>query len=91
MWPPGAVSVTVTGSDAEVMGPIRVPTFPASRRGSQWTAKIRSTPAITPWSITSSAPPGMTSSAGWKSRRTPVGSRSAIPARTSPAPSTTAV
>jgi hypothetical protein len=51
------------------MAPTRVPTRPTSSRGSQCRPKIESTPSTPPAAITSSAPPGMTSSAGWKINR----------------------
>ncbi len=75
------------------MGPMRSPIVPTSTLGSQWTAMIRPTPSSTPDLIALSAPPGMTSSAGWKTRRTAFGRspcRSSA-ARTRPAPSTVVV
>ncbi len=53
------------------MGPTRRPTSPTSRLGSQCRAKTSSTPVSHPPSMISWAPPGMTSSAGWKISRTP--------------------
>ncbi|SKV74270.1 Uncharacterised protein [Mycobacteroides abscessus subsp. massiliense] len=69
--------MTSTVSAAEVMAPARIATLPTSRRGSQCSAKILVTPAIAPVATTSMAPPGMTSSAGWKMSRTPEGSEGA--------------
>ena len=79
-------------SQAAVMGPLRTPTLPASRRGSQCSPKMRSTEAMPPAAMTSSAPPA-TSSAGWKMSRTRPGSRpeAACWARNSPAPRTMVV
>ena len=73
-------------SAAEVIAPRRIPTWPASSRGSQCRAKILDTPSSAPAAMTSSAPPGMTSSAGWNISRTPTGSSGSV-ARASPAPS----
>ena len=53
------------------MGPTRRPTSPTSRLGSLCSAKTSSTPFSHPPSMISCAPPGMTSSAGWKISRTP--------------------
>ena len=64
--PPGEVSEISTTSHAEVIGPTRVPSLPTSSRGSQCSAKIRSTPSMAPSATMSIAPPGCTSSAGWK-------------------------
>ncbi|SIM31221.1 Uncharacterised protein [Mycobacteroides abscessus subsp. abscessus] len=72
--PPGECRVISTVSAADVIAPARIATLPTSRRGSQCKAKILVTPAIAPVATTSMAPPGMTSSAGWKIRRTPDGS-----------------
>lgn len=69
--PPGECRVISTVSAADVIAPARIATLPTSRRGSQCKAKILVTPAIAPVATTSMAPPGMTSSAGWKIRRTP--------------------
>ena len=49
-----------------VMGPTLRPICPMQSWGSQWKAKRRSRPCSSPAATTSSAPPGMTSSAGWK-------------------------
>ena len=73
-----------------MIGPTRVPILPTSSRGSQCSAKIRSTPSIAPSATTSIAPPGCTSSAGWKISRTRPGSPGAD-ASASPAPSSIAV
>ena len=88
--PPGEVSEISTTSHAEVIGPTRVPSFPTSSRGSQCSAKIRSTPSMAPSATMSIAPPGCTSSAGWKTSRTRPGSVGAL-ASASPAPSSIAV
>ena len=72
------VSRSSSRSVAEVMAPTRVPTMPTGRRGSQCRPKIWSTPpSRAPEAITSSAPPGMTSSAGWKISRMRPGSSGA--------------
>ena len=64
-------------SDAAVIGPLRRPTWPTSSVGSQCSASASAARlAPGPASITSSAPPGMTSSAGWKTSRTRPGSPS---------------
>lgn len=91
--PPGPSSAISSRSQAEVMAPVRSPILPASTRGSQCTASILPTPSSTPQSMASAAPPGSTSSAGWKISRTGRGSRPffSSSASTSPAPSTTAV
>ena len=60
-------------SDADVIAPTRTPTCPTRSFGSQWTAKMRSTPSRAPKSMTSGAPPTMTSSAGWKMKRSGTG------------------
>ena len=76
MWPPLPVSRTSSASAAPVIGPSRSPTWPTSMVGSQCRQKIRSTPSSAPsLDQPSSAPPGMTSSAGWNSSRTRPGSR----------------
>jgi hypothetical protein len=62
---------------ADVIAPTRVPTRPTSSRGSQCSPKIDWTPSSPPAAITSSAPPGMTSSAGWNTSRTRPGSSGA--------------
>ena len=93
VWPPRPARCTVTRSAAAVIAPSRRPTLPTSRLGSQWTAKIASTSSRAPSASRSTAPPGMTSSAGWKSRRTPIPrsrSASSWALRASPAPSTPA-
>ena len=92
MCPPGPVTRTVILSQAAVIAPTRVPTLPTSSRGSQCSAKTRSTDAMPPAASTSSAPHG-TSSAGWKISLTRPGSAPAadIRARTSPVPSSTVV
>ncbi len=89
--PPGEVRRSSSMSQAEVIGPTRVPTWPTSRRGSQCSAKMRSTSSRPFAAMTSSAPPGWTSSAGWKTSRTRPGSRSATEASARPAPSSTEV
>ena len=63
------------------------------RSGSQCRAKSRSTPSRAPSSTISTAPPGMTSSAGWNSSRTlPVSSpRACSSASASAAPTSAAV
>ena len=92
MCPPGPVTLTVSLSQAAVIGPVLVPILPTSSRGSQCSAKMRSTEAMPPAAITSMAPPG-TSSAGWKISRTLPGSAraAAARARNSPVPSRMAV
>ena len=60
-----------------MIAPARRPTVPTSDEGSQCSANARSTPSRPPAAITSSAPPGMTSSAGWKTSRTRPGSDAA--------------
>ena len=70
VWPPEPVRRTSIRSAAPVSGPSRSPTCPTSTVGSQCRLKIRSTPSSAPAAIRSRAPPGMTSSAGWKSSRT---------------------
>ena len=90
VWPPGEASSISTTSQAEVIGPVRVPSLPTSSRGSQCRAKIRSTPSTAPSATMSIAPPGCTSSAGWKISRTRPGSAGAL-ASARPAPSTIAV
>ena len=57
-----------------MIGPTRVPSRPTASRGSQCSAKIRSTPSIAPSATMSIAPPGWISSAGWKISRTRPGS-----------------
>lgn len=90
MWPPGEYSVISIWSAAEVMGPCRTAIFPTSSRGSQCSAKIRDTPLMAPAAMASIAPPGMSSSAAWKSNRTPIGS-SGTDASTRAVPSRMAV
>ena len=53
----GAASrtISVTVSDADVIGPMRVPICPTSSLGSQCTAAMRSTPSSTPCAMTSCA------------------------------------
>ena len=92
VWPPLPISRTVSASAAPVSGPSRRPRRPTSRLGSQCRPKTWETPSSAPAEISCSAPPGMTSSAGWNSSRTRPGSRpraetsaSASPAPTSPA------
>jgi hypothetical protein len=85
--PPGPDSRTSTRSQAAVIGPTRSPSRPTSRCGSQCRPKIRSTSSSPPASITSCAPPGMTSSAGWKMQRTRPWGRSGASTRASAAPS----
>ncbi len=88
--PPGPCSRNSIRSAVDVMGPTRRPTWPTGTRGSQCRAKTRSTPSNAPAAITSRAPPGMTSSAGWKISRTrPV--RPPHRCRASAAPSTAVV
>ena len=58
--PPGPRSVTWTWSEADVIGPIRVPRCPTSTLGSQCSAKIVLTPSSPPAPITSIEPPGPT-------------------------------
>ena len=86
MCPPGDDSLISIMSAADVIGPGLTATLPTARRGSQCSAKIRPTPAIAPAAIVSIAPPGISSSAGWKISRTPTGS-SGAPARASAVPS----
>lgn len=91
--PPGPRTTMSTSSTAAVMAPVLVPTCPAGRVGSQWSATAWSTPSRAPSSMAKDAPPGTTSSAGWNSSLTFPGkvcpmSRRAFSA--SPAPSTTA-
>ena len=62
-------------SAALVSGPSRSPTWPTSTPGSQCSAKTRSTSSRAPFSRRCSAPPGITSSAGWNSSRTRPDSR----------------
>ena len=57
MCPPGPDTRTWIRSQAAVIAPERTPSWPASRRGSQCSAKIRPTDAIPPAASTSSAPP----------------------------------
>ena len=57
-----------------MIAPTRTPTWPTRSFGSQCTAKMRSTPLRAPNSMTSGAPPSMTSSAGWKMKRNGTGS-----------------
>ena len=89
MWPPVPVSRISRLSAAPVIGPSRSPTRPTSMVGSQCRPKMRLTSSSAPRPIRREAPPGMTSSAGWNSRRTrPVSSPAACTsARASPAPS----
>ena len=70
MCPPRPVNSMRTVSEADVIAPIRVPTWPTSTLGSQCRANIRGTPSRTPWRSTVRAPPGSCSSAGWKTIRT---------------------
>lgn len=93
VWPPGPSREISSRSQAEVIGPTRSPIRPASTRGSQCTAMIRPTPSSAPHAIASAAPPGSTSSAGWKISRTGRRSRPSrySSARTRAAPSTTVV
>src|ERR1039457_4315971 len=55
---PGPVTRTVILSQAAVIGPLLVPTFPTSSRGSQCSAKIRSAEAMPTAARTSREPPG---------------------------------
>ncbi len=94
MWPPGRAGATVSMSDAAVIGPLRSPTRPASSDGSQCSAKAQAAGVDQARRrSTSCAPPGMTSSAGWKISRTRPGSpsRRAISRSARPAPTTIAV
>jgi hypothetical protein len=75
--PPGECRVISSESAAEVIGPAVIATRPTAKRGSQCSAKIRDTPFNAPAAIASSAPPGISSSAGWKISRTPAGSSGA--------------
>ena len=69
-------------SGAAIAGPYTMPIFPTSS-GDQMCAPITtSTPSITPASIISSAPPGYSSSACWKSKRTSPGNCSRDPEST---------
>ena len=77
-------------SAADVIGPTFTAILPTSSRGSQCRAKIRLTPDIAPAAIVSIAPPGISSSAGWKTSRNPTGS-SGAPASASAVPSRIAV
>ena len=91
--PPGPLSRTVdlVAGGGDRPGAQTRPGRSASR-GSQCSAKIRSTSLSTPPSMASSAPPGTDSSAGWKISRTRPGSRSwRRSASASAAPSTIAV
>ena len=91
--PPLPTTRTVSESAAPVSGPSRSPIRPTSRLGSQCRPKTWSTSRSAPAASRCSAPPGMTSSAGWKSRRTRPGSRprADTSARASPAPTRPAV
>ena len=93
VWPPLPTTRTVSESAAPVSGPSRRPTRPTSRLGSQCSPKTWSTPRSAPAASRCSAPPGMTSSAGWKSRRTRPGSspRAKTSDRARPAPTRPAV
>ncbi len=93
VWPPLPMSRTVSASAAPVSGPSRRPMLPTSRLGSQWRPNTWLTSSSAPVEIRCSAPPGMTSSAGWNSSRTRPGSspRVATSARASPAPTSPAV
>ena len=64
-------------SAAEVIGPTLTATLPTASRGSQCSAKIRLTPDSAPAATVSIAPPGISSSAGWKISRKPTGSSGA--------------
>ena len=92
VWPPLPESRIVSASAAPVRGPSRRPIRPTSRLGSQCSPKTWSTSSRAPAASRCRAPPGMTSSAGWKSSRTrpasaprALASASARPAPTSPA------
>ena len=85
--PPLPVSSTSRRSAAPVSGPSRRPTVPTSRLGSACSPKIRGDAVERAGLDRHRAPPGMTSSAGWKISRTRPGSRSATPASARPAPS----
>ena len=52
--------------------------MPAGTEGSQCSANAREAPSSTPEATTSVAPPGMVSSAGWKTQRTVPGSPSRV-------------
>ncbi len=88
--PPGECRMISIESAAEVIGPGRPRPCRPPSRGSQCRAKIRDTPVSTPAAIASIAPPGISSSAGWKISRTATGS-SGTDANASAAPSSIAV
>ena len=77
VWPPLPMSRTVSASAAPVSGPSRRPTWPTSRLGSQCRPKTWRDAVERAGGDQVSAPPGMTSSAGWKSSRTRPGSSAA--------------
>ena len=72
--PPLPPRRTDSESAAPVSGPSRRPSRPTSRLGSQCSPKTWCTSSRAPAWIRCSAPPGMISSAGWKSSRTRPGS-----------------
>src|ERR1700757_4090523 len=88
--PPGEYNVISMESAADVIGPAVTATLPTSNRGSQCSAKILDTPVSTPAAIAPIAPPGISSSAGWKMNRTPTG-RSETGANASAVPNKIAV
>ncbi len=93
VWPPLPVSRISRLSAAPVIGPSRRPTRPTSMVGSQWRQKMRLTSSSAPRFISREAPPGMTSSAGWKRSRTrPVSSPAACTSASArPAPNSAVV
>ena len=90
VWPPGPVSVTLRASAAAVIGPDFSPMRPDLQRRVAVQPEHRGDASSQPSASTSSAPPGIISSAGWNTRRTVPSSPSAASASARPAPSTAA-